>query len=360
MHEIVVNLHMHTTYSDGAGTHASIAKAALKAGLNAVITSDHNVLVNGPSGYYEENGKRTLLIIGEEVHDQTLQSPKNHLLVFGVTREVATLAPEPQRLIDTVRDMGGLVFIAHPVDPAAPAFGEPDISWEFWDIRDFTGIELWNAMSEFKSLLTSKLRALLYALNPERIATGPFPAALQKWDDLLVQGQQVVAVGGSDAHAFSARLGPLRRVLFPYEFHFRAVNTHILLKEELRGEASHDTRLILDALRQGHAFIGYDLPAPTHGFRFTAHGRDGRVWMGDEVLLCDGVTLQINLPLRAECRLIKDGEPIKIWKRREVCTYITREPGVYRVEVYINYLGKRRGWIFSNPVYIRAGHPGLT
>ncbi len=359
MHEIIVNLHMHTTYSDGAGTHASIVKAALKAGLDAVITTDHNVLVNGPSGYYEEDGKRTLLIIGEEVHDQTLQPAKNHLLVFGTTKEVATLASEPQELIDAVSEMGGLTFIAHPVDPAAPVFGEPDISWESWDVSNITGIELWNAMSEFKSLLTNKFRALVYALNPARFATGPFPAAVKRWDNLLTQGKRIVAIGGSDAHAFSARLGPLRRVLFPYEFHFRAINTHILLTEELRGEASHDTRLILDALRQGHAFIGYDLPAPTRGFRFTAHGKDGRVWMGDELFLCDGVTLQINLPLRTECRLIKDGETIKIWNKREVCTYITREPGVYRVEVYIHFLGKRRGWIFSNPIYIREGFPGL-
>ena len=27
--------------------------------------------------------------------------------------------------------------------------------------------------------------------------------------------------------------------------------------------------------------------------------------------------------------------------------------GVYRVEVFIHYLGKRRSWIISNPIYIR-------
>lgn len=360
MHEIIVNLHMHTTYSDGSGTHALIAKAALDSGLDAVITTDHNVLVNGPSGYYHEKGKRTLLIIGEEVHDQSLQPAKNHLLVFGAGQEVATLAHAPQRLIDTIQEMGGLAFIAHPVDPAAPVFGEPDISWEFWEARNFTGIELWNAMSEFKSLLTNKLRALFYALNPSLIATGPFPATIRKWDELLAHGKRVVVIGGSDAHALPARLGPLRRVLFPYAFHFRAINTHVLLPGELEGEAISDSHIILDSLRQGHAFIGYDLPASTCGFRFTAHGKDGRVWMGDKIPLGDGVTLQVNLPRRVECRLIKDGNLIKVWTRREVCTYITREPGVYRIEAYIDFLGKRRGWIFSNPIYIRAGYSGLS
>jgi predicted metal-dependent phosphoesterase TrpH len=52
MHEIVVNLHMHTRYSDGTGTHKDIAHAAIKTGLDAVIVTDHNVLVQGVEGYY--------------------------------------------------------------------------------------------------------------------------------------------------------------------------------------------------------------------------------------------------------------------------------------------------------------------
>ena len=36
------------------------------------------------------------------------------------------------------------------------------------------------------------------------------------------------------------------------------------------------------------------------------------------------------------------------------CTHITTEAGVYRVEVYRRYLGKRRGWIYSNPIYVRS------
>ena len=52
MHEIVVNLHMHTRYSDGSGTHKDIAEAAMQTGLDAVIVTDHNVLVLGVEGYY--------------------------------------------------------------------------------------------------------------------------------------------------------------------------------------------------------------------------------------------------------------------------------------------------------------------
>jgi len=353
MNEFIINLHMHTTYSDGSGTHAEIVQAALLAGLDAVITTDHNVLVNGPAGYYQDGDRKVLLLVGEEVHDQTATPQKNHLLVIGAGRELAQLASETQRLVDGVLKSGGLAFIAHPVDPAAPAFGEPDISWEKWEVKNFTGIELWNAMSEFKSLLKDHLRAAFYAFNPKLVARGPFPGALQKWDELLANGKRVVAVGGSDAHAFHVSLGPLRRTLFPYELHFRSVNTHIISDQSLVGEFDHDRRLILDALGDGHAFVGYDLPAATRGFRFSAQGKDGVAWMGDEIGVKEGVTFQIHLPQRAECLLLKDGKVIKTWHKREICTHITSEAGVYRVEVYIHYQGRRRGWIFSNPIYIK-------
>jgi len=353
MNELIINLHMHTTYSDGTGTHADIVQAALQTGLDAVIATDHNVLVDGPAGYYQDGDRKVLLLVGEEVHDQTAEPQKNHLLVIGAGREMAELAEDTQHLMDSIQKTGGLAFIAHPVDPAAPAFGEPDISWEKWEVENYTGIELWNAMSEFKSLMMDWIRAIYYGLNPNLVAHGPFSATIQKWDQLLGAGNQVVAIGGSDAHAFHVSLGPIRRTLFPYEFHFRAVNTHVITEQPLSGEFGQDRRMILEALRNGHAFVGYDLPAPTRGFRFTAQGKDGSAAMGDEIAINEGVTLQIHLPQRAECRLVKDGDVVKTWKKREICTYITSDAGVYRVEVYLRYLGVRRAWIFSNPIYVR-------
>ncbi|MBC8496768.1 MAG: CehA/McbA family metallohydrolase [Anaerolineales bacterium] len=353
MHEYIVNLHMHTPYSDGRGTHEEIAQAAIQAGIDVVIVTDHNVWVKGPQGYYGEGDQRLLMLVGEEVHDQTRKPQKNHLLIFGAEKELASFAKDPQQLIDAVKDANGLAFIAHPTDPEAPAFGEADLSWVDWDVQGYTGIELWNAMSEFKSLLKGKLAAIFYAYNPASVAHGPFDEVLKKWDDLLNRGQRVVAVGGSDAHAMIGRLGPLARVLFPYEFHFRAVNTHIYTTEPFGGEAVSDSRLVLDALRQGHAFVGYDLPVSTRGFRFTAQGLGKVAWAGDEIPAANGVTLQIKLPIRTECHLIKNGEIIKTWQDREACTYITTEPGVYRVEAFLFFRGKRRGWIYSNPIYVR-------
>ena len=323
MHEVVVNLHMHTRYSDGYGSHLDIAQAALRAGLDAVIVTDHNVWVNGPEDIYQEGQRRVLLLVGEEVHDQARLPQKSHLLVIGAGREVATLAHDPQLLVNEVRRSGGLSFIAHPKDPEAPAVGESDISWEDWQVQGFTGLELWNSMSEFKSRLKSKAHAVYYALNPERIACGPFPEVLSKWDELLASGQRVVVIGGSDAHAFPRSMGPLKRTLFPYEFHFHGINNHLFVPAPLDRDVGEDRRMILEALKLGRGFIGYDLPAPTRGFRFTAQGRDCSALMGEELSAAGGGTLQVRLTRPVECNLIKDGKLIKAWRKRETWAHIT-------------------------------------
>lgn len=354
MYELIINLHIHSQYSDGTGTHAEIAKAALATGLDAIIVTDHNVWVNGPEGYHQNGDQKMLLLVGEEIHDQARQPQKNHMLVFGANRELCSFANNPQRLIDQVRLNHGLAFIAHPNDPELSTFKEPDLSWVDWQVRGFTGIELWNGFSEFKSVIHSRSQALYYAYNPQAIAHGPMPETLKLWDRLTENGQHIVAVGGSDAHALDMHLGPVQKTVFPYEFHFRNINTHLLTSGPLSGNLEEDRAMIYDALRQGHAFVSNDLLAATRGFRFSAQGRETFACMGDEIPVRDGLTFQIHLPSPAECLLFRNGSPVMSWHNRENCTHITAEPGVYRVEVYLQSHGERRGWIYSNPIYVRG------
>jgi hypothetical protein len=352
MQELTINLHMHTVYSDGSGTHADLGKAGLKAGLDAVLVTDHNAWVQGVDAYYREGKKRCLLIAGEEIHDQDRDPQKNHLLVFNAGQELSGYADDPQILINAVQRAGGMCFLAHPIEQAMPAFGETDISWESWEVTGFTGIELWNGFSEFKSVAKGRLDAIYYAFFPQGLPHGPLPRTLQIWDDLLSTGRRVVAIGGSDAHALRLKLGPIRRTVFPYEYHFSAINTHLIVPERMSGELSEDRRMIFQALAGGHCFVGYDLPASTRGFRYSAHGKSTNGIMGDEVPLDGAVTLQAKLPSAAEMRLIKDGICVREIKG-EALTYITEEPGAFRIEAYRRYLGVSRGWIFSNPIYVR-------
>ncbi len=352
MEELIVNLHMHTPYSDGHRTHAEIALAAIKTGLDAVITTDHNVWVNGIEGYFQSGNRRVLVLVGEEVHDPLRQPQKNHLMIFGAGRELCMFAGDPQRLIDQARLSDGLAFIAHPFEDELPAFHEEDLGWVDWQVSGYTGLEIWNGFSEFKTVSQNIFLVLFHAFFPRYMPHSPLERTLHKWDELLAGGKRVVGIGGADAHALPFRLGPLHIDLYPYEFHFRCINNHLLVPDRLTGDLASDRKAILAALRQGHLYVGYDLPASTRGFRFTAQGKEGMAAMGDEIAMRGGVTFQIRLPAKADCRLLLNGKVLKNWMDREICTYIANQAGVYRVEVYINYLGKTRGWIFSNPIYV--------
>ena len=352
-HEYVGNLHVHTPYSDGTLLHREIAEAALQAGLDFVIVTDHNVWVDGVEGYYgEAPNRRVLLLVGEEVHDVRRDPQCNHLLVYGAEAELAPYAPDPQRLIDAANEREGLCFLAHPFERAAPLFGEAALPWESWEVTGYTGIELWNYMSEFKSYLKSRTVALRAVFSPERFISGPHPETLQLWDRLLGEGRRVRIIGGADAHGTVYSMGPLRKAVFPYEYLFRCVNTHILTPRPFNGDFEHDKQLVLQALREGRAFVGYDLPSSTRGFRFSAQGRNLYAVMGGWLRLGHGITLQIVVPHRADVRLLKDGKVVLRETEGTHCTYIANETGTYRVEVYIHFKGKLRGWIFSNPIFV--------
>ena len=351
MVEVVGNLHMHTPYSDGAKWHHEIADEAIYAGLDFVIVTDHNIWVEGLEGYYEKGRDRVLLLVGEEIHDPRRVPQANHFLALGAEKELSSFACDLPVLVSETRDSGGYGFLAHPYDPPAPNIGENSLAWQDWDIDGYTGLEIWNFMSEFKGLLGNKLRSLRVALNPDRYISGPDSRSLVKWDELLGQGKRVVGLGGSDAHGLSYRLGPLERIIFPYAYLFRTVNTHVLVKDELTGELLHDKRLILDAIGNGNSWVGYDLPHKTSKFRYSGQGKTKGI-MGDQIKLGTGATLQIRTPTKCRIRLVRNGVAVAECDWDENLTHIPVETGAYRVECYIDYLGRERGWIFSNPIYL--------
>jgi hypothetical protein len=353
MNEYILNLHMHTLLSDGVGTYDDILRAALEAGVDAVLVTDHNVWMQGAERIFQTEKGRVFLLIGEEVHDQSRNPQKDHLLVFNARRELATFAFDPQKLIDEVNNNGGMSFLAHPMETDMPFFGEPDISWVDWQAVEYTGIELWNGLSEFKAVARTKAQAIFYAFFPERIPHGPPEALLKKWDELLISGKRVLAIGGSDAHDLIIHLGPFHREIFPYGFHFRVVNTHLLMEDELGDDLEASHSMIYAALKAGHCFVGNDLPHPTRGFRFTATSGESRAIMGDELVFRDEANFMITLPIKCDCRLLRNGEVIGRWQDQAMISHKGTTTGIYRVECRIRYKGKSRGWIFSNPIFVR-------
>ncbi len=364
MYELAGNLHMHTPYSDGEKYHAAIAEDAIKAGLDFVIVTDHNIWVQEVDGYYENGNGRVLLFTGEEVHNVRRQPQASHFLAFGADRELSVFAPDPQNLIDETISAGGFGFLAHPHEKDIPIVNEPNLGWHDWDVDGFTGIEIWNYMSSLKNRLaealenlrwqnglTGNIVALRIGLHPERFITAPEPETLALWDELLAQGKQIVAIGNSDAHGTPMSIGPISREIYPYEFLFRAVNTHILAPEPLSGDLDDDKKMILQAIGRGNAWVGYDMPHSTKGFKFSGKGKNKGV-MGDRIKMDAGATLQVRTPARADIRLIRHGEVVAQAEHETTLTHSAHEPGAYRVECEIHYMDKNRGWIYSNPIYL--------
>jgi hypothetical protein len=351
MYEYSGNLHMHTPYSDGAKWHHEIANDAISAGLDFIIVTDHNIWVDGLEGYYESELGRILLLVGEEIHDPRRTPQANHFLAYGAEKELSIYANSLPALFRKTRENGGHGFLAHPFDPAAPSIGEGSLEWQDWEIEGYSGLEIWNYMSEFKGLLGNKLRNLKVALNPEKYISGPDPRTLARWDELLSQGKRLVAIGSSDAHGLTYKLGPIRRIIFPYQYLFRTVNTHILVKEELNGSLAHDKQIILESIGKGNCWVGYDLPQNTGQFRFSGQSKTKGI-MGDQIRLGAGATLQVKTPNKCRIRLVRDGAIVAECDRDDKMTHLPVEAGTYRVECYIRYLGKERGWIFSNPIYL--------
>ena len=353
MNEIILSLHNHTVYSDGSGRHEDLARAAIRAGLDAIIVTDHNVLARDFERVWDMDGGKVLMLVGEEVHDQTRTPQKNHLLVFNAAEELAHLGQETQRLIDETARQGGLSFLAHPYDPECPAINEGDISWDDWSVKGYNGIELWNSLSDLKIRSKTFTQVLFYIFFPQFLNVAPPQQHFEIWDKLLANGQKVVALGGADAHAIKVSKGPLRREVFPYEFHFRGITTHLLLKDSLSGNVEADRNSIYEAMRQGHCFVANDLFASSKGFMFKAESDAGTHLMGDELRASQAFTLKISLPKRAECRLLKDGESLRVWNNHDQIVFPAKDAGIYRVEVYHKVNGRRLGWIFSNPIYVR-------
>ena len=61
-------------------------------------------------GYYHDDGKKVLVMIGEEIHNQDRQPQKSHLLVFGADRDLASLAKIPRNFIKKSMKQAGSVF----------------------------------------------------------------------------------------------------------------------------------------------------------------------------------------------------------------------------------------------------------
>jgi len=348
--EYTGHLHIHSTFSDGEGSVPQIAAAAQEAGLDFIGVTDHNTLAAREAGLEGWHGD-VLVLVGTEVNIN-----KNHYIAFDVSAPIPPDDENPCSVIAAVREQGGFGYPAHPVEKSNPAFmGGRHFPWDCWDENGYSGLEIWNFGSLWRSAYSCRWRALFwYYLDPYRAARFPEADGLALWDRLSRE-QPVSAFVGSDAHAFKLRLGPLRIVLFPYRFLFRTFNVHLLLPAPLPRDLPAARAQILGAMRKGRFFCSSDYLHPAHGFHFTAINEEGiEVGMGSKITHTPGTVLRVVSPSpRSVIRIIKNGRLAYQGRQRALAFKVLR-PGTFRVEVQRrrSIFGPDLPWIYSNPIYV--------
>lgn len=346
MFEYVGAIHMHSVFSDGTGEVADIAKFADEVGLDFILLSDHNTLRALNEGYEKWYGN-TLLLVGTEINDK---ENKNHYLAFGINETFSTRIPA-KKYVAKVKELGGIGFLAHPHEKRKHK-EHPAYPWTEWDTEDFTGIEIWNHMSEWVENLTddNKYRSFLH---PLRTITAPPKETLKVWDELS-QKRRVVGIGGIDAHAHKYNLvGFVEVEIFPYKVLFKSIRTHILIDEEIKkGKSVRDIEKakwqIYNSLKEGRCFVANDYVKESKGFRFFAEQSGKKFQMGETIPDTKNITFKVLLPgAEGEIRLLRNGQIVETETGIDA-EFVVNRKGAYRIEVYY----EDRAWIYSNHIRV--------
>lgn len=198
------DLHVHTVHSDGSLATSDVVTAARSAGLDFVVSTDHNT--NSANREWAGGVTEGLLVVaGEEVTTR-----HGHWLAVGLQPHGWVdwrYSPRDgvfARYAEDVQADGGLVVAAHPSVPL------PGSLWEF-GYGAVDAVEVWNGK---------------WNLDDE--------ASLRTWLRLLRGGRRITAVGSSDSH------GPHQPIGRPHT---------VVRADDLSAPA------LVDALRRGRCYI---------------------------------------------------------------------------------------------------------
>jgi hypothetical protein len=299
----------------------------------------------GKEGWHD----KTFLLVGAELNDKR---NLNHYLALGIDKTFSTRI-SAKEYVAKVKEKGGIGFIAHPHEERSSMKEHPPYPWNEWDTEDFTGIEIWNHMSEWMEGLSDNNK-YNYFIHPLKSIVAPPTKTLKLWDELNKK-RKVIGIGGIDAHAHKLNLlGFFEVEVFPYKVLFKSIRTHLLCDTKLnisnRGvEFVEDKKQILETIKSGRTFFSNYYHGDAKGFRFFAQDSNAIYQMGDYVEYSDNIRLRVILPnMSGTIKLIADGGVIDEVENIDA-EFRIRKRGAYRVEIYLD----NKAWIYSN--HIRIG-----
>lgn len=221
--------HLHTVYSDGERTPAETAAAARAAGLDFVVTTEHNTTA-GHGAWQGLWGDDLLIVTGTEITTRN-----GHCLALGT--EPGALFDWRYRARDEsayphwvrrVHQAGGLVVPAHPNCPFVGC------QWKF-GYRGADAVEVWNGP---------------WTVDDEQ--------AVGTWDNMLRSGNDwLPAMGNSDAHKEGQDVGLPHTVVLAEDLSRRALLDGISTGRSYLAESDDITlQLTASGPRGEHAGIG--------------------------------------------------------------------------------------------------------
>jgi hypothetical protein len=372
-------LHCHSKWShDSRSTIEEIIEGAHKAGVRVIMFTEHpadhyDFVTDGHQGLKDG----VLLVPGAELHG---------MLAYPLKSLKGLTFSGPQEQSDMIKRTGGLAFICHL---------EERMDWE---IPGITGTEMYNTHADAKEesrlflgmvnpLFWLQLRPLIEQYPQELYgALLDYPKDYLKRYDELCQKFPHTGVAGDDSHhnigmkiirgekdliiledllgdkkaelsisklpflapvAGKSKPGDviMKLDLDPYDRSFHHVSTHLLMN-------GFDREHVWEALEAGRAYVAFDWLCDPTGFIFQAIKGEEKWPIGSKIKYQEGLKLFTIAPLEAKIRLIRNGELVQETKAREL-SFDVKEPGVYRVEYWLQVGDEERPWILSNPIYIR-------
>ncbi|MDZ4859443.1 MAG: hypothetical protein SGI88_10730 [Candidatus Hydrogenedentes bacterium] len=377
--------HSHSELShDSEVKHPDILRAAKIADINFICMTDH--ATDGGVADYSKGWR--------DLHDGVLFIRGFELghgyMPWGLPDDtILSKDTDPATLAEEIAAKGGVLFFAHSEE-------ERD-----WELPQLNGMEIYNIHTDVKDegyengmagVLRNMGGDFLFSLGkyPDQTMRLLFDRQmdiLKHWDELNME-RKVVGITASDAHQnfgfrgsytddgnlrfrdtspdegdiielnwFTRSLlrlffGPLEsgRQLFRvdldrYERSLRFSNTHILARE-LTEPA------VIDALRSGRVFVGFDMLADARGFTFLAEANGAKAVMGEEIPMQTGLTLRAESPVPCRFTLVHNGVYGETRESRNFDAAVT-EPGIYRIEAELFIVNEWVPWVYTNHIRVK-------
>ncbi len=340
-------IHAHTNLGGhSTATFDELIDGASKNNLDFVVMTEHTA-ENFDSSAKTLNGvyKNVLFVGGQEV--DTISGDR-FLLIPGSAEAFQDAKLETAKFLEKYQSQSKLALVTYPD------------KFKTWN-ANFDGIEVFSLHTNAKTNIPYyAVFDLIWSFPsyPELTFARFFKRPnenLQKFDEIS-QNRKITLFAGTDAHSnigfhlFGDDAGNkiVNIKIDRYETIFGMVRAHILIAKDRQ----LNQQTIIEAIKRGNLFVGFDVLSDTSGFSFSAENGAETKIQGDEINLQNIVKLKTSAPQIARFVIFKNGEKVFEESGKNEVIFEAKEKGAYRTEVYLDDLSESP-WIISNPIYVR-------